>query len=163
MKKDQKINTGAGFTLIEALVALVILSISIVPALILSSNLSEIASVAKNNLIAANLAQEGVEVVRAIRDTNWFNGVAFNTGLANGVYRTEWNSDALLSLGTNPPLKLGNGLYNYSVGQDTVFKRTITLTNIGAAELKVVSDITWTERRDRVKNIQVESRLFDWK
>ena len=74
-----------------------------------------------------------------------------------------WNSDSLLSLGTNPLLKVDNGLYNYSTGQDTVFKRTITLTNIGATELKVDSNITWFERGGRVRNIQIESHLFDWK
>lgn len=157
-----KSNKQNGFTLIEALIALVILSIGISPALILSSNLSATASVAKNNLIAANLAQEGVEVVRSLRDTNWFNGVAYNTGLADGIYRIEWDSDSLIPLGTDPPLKVNNGLYNYSAGQDTIFKRTLTLTSINAADLRIISDITWTER-GRIKNIKVESHLFDWK
>ncbi len=152
-----------GFTLIEALVALVILTIALGPALILASNLSATASVVKNNLIAANLAQESVEVVRALRDTNWFNGAAFDSGLADGIYRVEWNSDSLIPLGSNPPLKVNNGLYNYSIGADTIFKRTIILTKVNAAELKVVSDITWTERGNRPRDISVESHLFNWR
>ncbi len=152
-----------GFTLIEALVALVILTIALGPALILSSNLSATASIVRNNLIAANLAQEGVEVVRALRDTNWFNGVVFDNGLANGIYRVEWDSDSLISLGSNPFLKVNNGLYNYATGTDTVFKRTITLTKVNVAELKVVSDITWTERGNRARDVKIESHLFNWK
>lgn len=154
---------AAGFTLIEALVALVILTVALGPALILSSNILSTASVVKNNLVAANLAQEGIEIIRALRDTNWFNGNSFDSGLANGVYRLEWNSDSLLSLGSNPPLKLDNGLYNYSTGTDTIFKRTITLTKINASELKVVSDVTWTERGERARDVNIESHLFNWR
>ncbi len=157
------LNSSKGFTLIEALVALVILTTALGPALVLSSNLSATASIVKNNLIAANLAQEGVEVVRALRDTNWFNGATFDSGLADGIYRVEWNSDSLISLGSNPPLKLNNGLYNYTTGTDTIFKRIITLTKVNAAELKVVSDVTWTERGNRAKDVNVESHLFNWR
>ena len=131
-----------GFTLIEALVALVVLTLALGPALVLSSDITNASSVIQNNLIAANLAQEGVEVIRALRDTNWFNRVAYNTGLANGVYRVEWNSDSLISLGSNPPLKVSNGLYNYSAGQDAVFKRTITITQVSSVDLRVISDVT---------------------
>ena len=66
-----------GFTLIEALVALVILTIALGPALVLSSNISSTASVIQNNLIAANLSQEGIEVIRALRDANWYSGLVF--------------------------------------------------------------------------------------
>ena len=69
----------SGFTLVEALVALVILTIALGPALVLSSNISSTASVIQNNLIAANLSQEGVEVIRALRDANWYNGLPFDT------------------------------------------------------------------------------------
>jgi prepilin-type N-terminal cleavage/methylation domain-containing protein len=152
-----------GFTLIEALVALVVLSIGLGPALVLSSSLSTTASVVKNNLVATNLAQEGIEVVRALRDTNWFNSTTFDNGLADGIYRIEWNSDSLISLGTNPPLKEDNGLYNYTTGTDTVFKRTITLTKVNTAELKIVSDVTWTERGNRTRDVNIESHLFNWR
>lgn len=143
--------------------ALVVLSIGLGPALVLSSSLSTTASVVKNNLVAANLAQEGVEVVRALRDTNWFNGATFDNGLADGIYRIEWNSDSLISLGTNPPLKENNGLYNYTTGTDTVFKRTITITRVNVAELKVVSDVTWAERGNRTRDVNIESHLFNWR
>lgn len=160
--QPEKLNSK-GFTLIEALVALVILTIALGPALVLSSNVSSVASVIQNNLIAANLAQEGVEVVRAIRDSNWYNGLAFDTGLSDGDYRIEWNSTSLIALGSNPFLKKNSGLYNYSLGTDTVFKRIVTITRISSEELRVVSSVTWTERGERVKNIKTESHLFDWK
>ena len=158
----EKLNSK-GFTLIEALVSLVILTVALGPALVLSSNISSTASVIQNNLIAANLAQEGVEVIRALRDASWYNGLSFDTGLADGIYRTDWNSNILITLGSNPPLKVSDGLYNYSSGTETMFKRTITITKINSEELRVVSDVTWTERGNRTRDVKVESHLFDWK
>lgn len=156
--------TGSmGFTLIEALVALVVLTMALGPALVLSSNISSTASVIRNNLIAANLSQEGVEVVRALRDANWYNGLAFDSGLADGTYRIEWNSDALIALGGNPALKLNAGLYNYSSGTDTIFYRTISITKLNSEELKIISSITWTERANSPRGVTTESHLFNWK
>jgi|SRR3989338_7127298 len=157
----EKLNKG--FTLIEALVALVILTLALGPALVLSSSISSTASVLQNNLIAANLSQEGVEIIRALRDANWHSGLVFDAGLPDGIYRIEWNSNTLIALGTNPPLKQNAGLYNYSLGTDTKFKRTITITKINSEELRVVSDVTWTERGERARDLKVESHLFDWK
>mgnify|MGYP001584865955 CR=1 FL=1 len=151
-----------GFTLVEALVTLVVLTIALGPALIVTTNISNTASVVRNNLIASNLAQEGVEVVRGIRDTNWFMGNPFDTGLANGTYRIQWDSTALITLGANPPIKEDNGLYNYSAGLNTVFKRTISVFKVNAGELRIISEVTWTERSGN-KSFQAESHLFNWK
>ena len=143
--------------------ALVILTLALGPALVLSGNISSTASIIQNNLIAANLSQEGVEVIRALRDANWFNGLSFDAGIADGIYRIEWNSNALISLGSNPPLKINAGLYNYSSGTDTKFKRTVTITKINSEELRIISDVTWTERGNRTRDVKTESHLFDWK
>lgn len=159
----EKLNKPNGFTLIEALISLVILTISLGPALVLSSNISSTASIIQNNLIAANLSQEGVEVIRALRDANWYNGLSFDNGLTDGIYRIEWSSNALVALETNPPLKINNGLYNYSNGTDTPFRRTVTLTRISSEELRIISDVTWTERGNRIRNVKAESHLFDWR
>lgn len=163
LRSDLNVSTSEGFTLIETLVALVVLTIALGPALVLSSNISSIASVTQNNLIAANLSQESVEVIRALRDANWYNGLPFDTGLANGIYRIEWNSNTLIALGANPPLKINAGIYNYSSGTDTMFKRTVTITKINSGELRVISDVTWTERGNRARDVKAESHLFDWK
>ncbi len=163
-EKLNKNRLNKGFTLVEALVSLVVLTIALGPALVLSSNITSTASIIQNNLIAANLAQEAVEVVRAIRDTNWYNGLPFDTGIADGVYRIRrFPSAALISLGSNPPLKVDNGQYTNSSGVDTIFRRTVTITKISSEELRVVSDVTWTERGNRARDVRVESHLFDWR
>ena len=162
-KLNRNRNLEKGFTLIEALVALVILTVSLGPALVLSSNISSTSSVIQNNLIAANLSQEGVEVIRALRDSNWHNGLLFDNGLADGVYRIEWSSNSLIALGSNPFLKISAGLYSYSSGTDTKFRRTVTINKINSEELRITSEVTWTERGERARNIKAESHLFNWK
>lgn len=63
--------SGAGFTLIEGIIAIAIISTALIVGLSLAySNLTA----AQNNsdrIIAANLAREGLEVMRNIRDSNW--------------------------------------------------------------------------------------------
>lgn len=153
----------AGFTLVEAMITLVILTTALIPALFLSTQATNVSFSIKNNLTATNLAQEGVEIVRAIRDNNWFQSLAFDNNLTAGTWRVDWNSDTLIAVGINPVLKVNTGLYNYSLGTDSIFKRTITITKENAAELKIVSDVSWIERGNRAKSIQAESHLFNWR
>jgi prepilin-type N-terminal cleavage/methylation domain-containing protein len=157
------LNNQRGFTLVETLVALVILTVALIPILHLSTSASKSSTAIRDNLVAAGLAQEGAEVVRAIRDTNWFNGRAFDSGLSNGTYQVEWDSAALLSLAGNPVLNLNNGLYTYSGGTPTQFTRTVTITKINTGELKVESQVTWLSQANTAKSIVAEDHLFNWK
>lgn len=152
-----------GFTLIETLVSLVILTVALIPILNLSSSASRVSSEIQDNLVASGLAQEGVEVIHALRDTNWFNNLAFDSGLGNGNYRVEWNSTSMLSLGSSPALNLNNGHYTYSGGTPTKFSRTISITKIDAGELKIVSQVTWLGRSNEAKSITAEDHLFNWR
>ncbi len=155
-----------GFTIVEALVALAVLSIALVAAVSAATSSIVIADSIRNALVAANLTQEGIEVVRALRDENWFASRSFDfglTGCATGC-RVEYNATSLLALGSNPPLKFdsGTGLYAYAAGVETAFRRKITIEQISSIELKVTSEVTWAERsRDRLT--KAESHLFNWK
>lgn len=154
-----------GFTLIESLVALTLLMVGLIPAFLQASSALALSTTARNALIAANLAQEGVEVVRSVRDANWFAARPFDDGLsscASGCL-VQWDSQELQQIGTNPPLKLdaATGLYQYSTGEDSLFSRAITVTKISDIELSVTSKITWHERTSD-KEFSVEYHLFDW-
>ena len=156
-------NSG-GFTLIEALVALFVLLLGVPPAFWLSVSSVNLAASVQNNLAAANLAQEGAEVIRAIRDNNWFvkpTPQAFDTGLADGVYQVQGDSDAVLPY-ADVFLKIdASGIYNYVSGTDTIFKRKLTISKLSTVELQVTREVSWQER-GRSKTISVESHLFDW-
>lgn len=160
----------AGLTLIEALVTLVVLSFGLIPSLAILSSSTRISTLIKNNLIAANLAQEGVEIIRSLRDSNWFANLPFDNGLV-GEWRVEWNtnwsSNLPQAIGSHPYLKFdpNTGTYNYSTGADTSFKRSVTVTKVVHpcdCELKVVSKVEWI-RYGTVRTQEVESHLFNWK
>ena len=111
------------------MVALVLVTVAMGPVFILATSSVNVASRIEHNLIASNLSQEGIEVIRNIRDTNWLNGGAFDDSLSIGTWRVEWSTTGggLMAVGSNPVLKKENGLYNYSTGTDTVFRRTVTI------------------------------------
>ena len=62
------LHTQAGFTLIETLVAVSLLSVSIVAPMALTTQSLTAAYYARDQVTAFNLAQEGIEAIRAIRD-----------------------------------------------------------------------------------------------
>lgn len=154
-----------GFTLVETIVALVIITVAMGPVFILATSAVNVASRIEHNLIAANLAQEGIEVARSIRDTNWLNGAAFDNNLPAGTWRVQWDTTGggLTAVGPNPVLKKNNGLYNYSVGTDTVFRRTLTISKPNSGELVLISSVTWIERGNINRTVSTESHLFDWR
>lgn len=159
-------NKHNGMTIIETMVALVFLTLGLVPIFSLISSSAQLSNRIRNNLIAANLAQEGIEVVRAIRDASWLNGSAFDQNLPAGDYRVSWDSDSLMAYDSSIPLKINTGgNYNYSSGTNTTYKRRINITKIPSAcncELKVISEVTWTEKGTN-RIVTVESHLFNWR
>src|SRR3989344_1484533 len=71
-RRDYFVRDQSGFTIIESLVSILILTLALVPVISVISSATDISNNIRNNFVAANLAQEGIEVVRAIRDRNWF-------------------------------------------------------------------------------------------
>ncbi|MEK7579592.1 MAG: type II secretion system protein [Patescibacteria group bacterium] len=154
-----------GFTLVEVIVALGIISfVSVGVMFSISLSLSS-ASRIKNNLIAAGLAQEGFEIVRNMRDQDWHSGRAFGVSLPNGNYLVDWNSQSLTPFSDIFLKKDSNGLHNYSSVQDTIFKRKIIIGNSSqnpsGVEKVVKVEVSWNEKSG-LKTIQAELRLFNW-
>ena len=155
-----------GFTLIEVIVSIGILSLVSVGAMFaISLSLASAARI-QNNLIAANLAQEGLEIIRGIRDRDWHLGNGFGASLPNGSYLVEARDQSLNPFGETFLKKDSGGFYNYISGQDTIFKRKVIIENSGqnpAAIEKVAKvEISWPERSG-LKTIQAELRLFNWR
>lgn len=154
-----------GFTLVEVLVALALLATGLIPVFMQASNAIVLAGSVRNSLIASNLAQEGVEVVRSIRDANWFAGDPFDTGLtacATGC-RIQWDSTGVLPLAGDPPLKYdaATGLYQYQAGDDTLFRRQVTIAAVSDHQLKITVQIDWTERSGP-KTFMLAYHIYDW-
>jgi len=160
---SKKLNNQQGFSLIEVIIAIFVITIGIVAVVNLISSAIGSVAISESQVIATNLCQEGLEVVRNIRDSNWEKAESWNNGLSNGNYRIEYNSNALLALSDNPALKLNsNGYYQYSSGNDTLFHRKITINNINDHELDAISEVGWRQRGKSV-NTRAKIKLYDWR
>jgi len=113
---------------------------------------------------AFGLAQEGLEIVRSIRDNNWLNykrtSADWRDGLSAGDYRVQYNSTSLLSYSYTPLRIDVDGFYRYS-GIPTKFYRKITISDVDDNQFKVVAEVSWQEKG---RNLQMtaESRLYNW-
>lgn len=64
-------NNQQGFTLIELLIAIAVFSIGIMAAFTLALGNWRVDKENYNRVMASNLAREGIELVRYVRDSNW--------------------------------------------------------------------------------------------
>ena len=71
-----------GFTLVETLVAIAILTMTIVGPYQITGSVLSSAYIARDQLVATGLAQEGIEYIRAIRDSNYLYNVHNTASLA---------------------------------------------------------------------------------
>ncbi len=165
-----KIQKLSGFTLIEILVSILILSTAIVGAFAMITFNFGTASLIRNNLIASGLAQEGIEVVRNIRDSKWLEGSTFNDALPPGKYLVAYDTlDLNFSASNDPPFikKDSTGKYQYNFGKITSFTRVIIVKEVDNIinkdkERIVISLVSWDERGE-IKKVEAEIHLFDWK
>ena len=152
------------FTILEVMLAIFILTAAIGGSFILIQKTLFSVSQAQSKLIAAYLGQEGIEIVRNIRDTNWLEGLSWNNGLGEGEWEVDYN-DLELSLFEDKYLNLDSaaGFYSYDLTDNpTSFKRKITISPIDGDKLEVSVEVGWT-KRGRVYTIDpVVEHLYNW-
>ena len=149
-----------GFTLLEIMIAISVMTIGIMGIYALVPKIISIGGANNNRFIASQLAREGLEIVRNIRDTNWLEGNSFDQGLNNGDWRVQYNRDYLLSF-SDEPLKIdAQGFYNYNSDQLTKFKRKVTISHPESNNLDVKIQITWSGKGSP---FIIKEKIYDWK
>jgi prepilin-type N-terminal cleavage/methylation domain-containing protein len=78
---NKKQQTKRGFTLIETLLAVLILTVAIAGPLTIAAKGLQLTLIARDQVVAAALAQDALEYVRFIRDTNRLNSSDWLGGL----------------------------------------------------------------------------------
>lgn len=156
-----KSKNNKGFTLLEVLIAVFVLSVGVVGSVdLILKSYSQVSS-SEDKLTASYLAAEGLEIVRNIRDNNWKNNLNWDNGLdTTGTYRVDWLQNQL-STDTGENL-LSSNLYgfNYFEGETSKFKRTIYLQKEND-KISVKSEVTWKDRGREMK-ISAQEYLFNW-
>ncbi len=172
MKIEFKKNKKA-FSLIEIVIVLFIISMGLIGILSLIVQNIQSQDYNKNNLIATQLSQEGIELVRRVRDNNFKQGKAFNSDLASVSgqvfgYCFDYNDIALTISSEACLLRLdGDNFYVHeTTGVSSGFSRLIKieLANEGVAEnvlLKVFSEVSW-KSRGGTSSYTTEAWLYNW-
>lgn len=176
-----------GFTIIETLMALAVLALAVAAPLTLAERSLASVEAANTEITALYLAQEAMEYVRNLRDTNalgnkpsWLDGFDVcivdpndNTALGCGVDTLEakvipCKDDAkgcllyqFTSNSTNPKY----GVFGHtSSWTETMFRRQVFITEIEPekkAQVKVT--VEWKAGSLGERNVAVESILFNWR
>lgn len=156
-----------GFTLIEVLLAVFIITVSLLGLYNAVNYAYHSIEKARDQFIASGLAAEGIELVRAIRDSNFVAENTWDTGLTtcNGSYgcRMDYNDSGLTvnstSLEQYTLLSLdSSGFYNYGVGTQTVFSRRLTIIKDGDDKMQVISIVYWGDNQ-----YKAQETLYNWK
>ena len=162
-------NECAGFSLLETLIAIAVLTAAVLGPLALSSRSIRYVETSRNNLIASNLAQEGLELVKNIRFNNIINGRQWDRDLTtcrtspNGCFiypvdlRVRNCSSNCRFLNFDSSLHL----YNYRSGSETNFRRVITIRDINNDEMRIMSSMLWRDKFGN-HNFTLETSLLNW-
>jgi len=147
-----------GFTLVEVLVALFIFSLTVMAVMaVLARGTSNIIN-SKKKMAAEYLAQEGIEVVRNVRDTY---ALTYGVSGWNDHFIVEVNQKCLTACSFSDPSG-GSTIDILNPGSSTNdgFTRTITVAPIsgGNNEVKVSSTVTWND----TKSVTFSEDLFNW-
>src|SRR5665213_1019796 len=82
-----RIRRQRGFTLVETLAAISLITIAIVAPMALTVQSLQAAYYARDQITASNLAQEGIEAIRSVRDGNI---LATAKGTATDLFQGIW-------------------------------------------------------------------------
>ncbi|HVY72677.1 MAG TPA: hypothetical protein VG984_01310 [Candidatus Paceibacterota bacterium] len=182
----------AGFTLIETLLAVLILAAAIAGPLTIAAKGLQLALITKDQVIAGFLAQDAVEYMHFVRDTNrlsanadWLAGL---DGTANG-HTANQSGGQSSCVGGNAcyvdPLKdqvtycggsvsdcasaylyydVANNVYTYTAtgNTKTLYVRTVQISLVGSIEADVTVTVQWKDVGGILRSVVLRDNLFNW-
>lgn len=129
------------FSLTEIMISILVLVVGISGGIAVLNGIVNNFRLATDTFIADNLAVEGIEIVRNIRDSNLTAGRAWNHGLAVGNYQADFNDLSLI--GHTDGVLNRNAFFEHATGISTPFRRRIEIISCGVECLEIRSIITW--------------------
>ena len=186
-QKNNKIRTR-GFTLVETLVSLAIFASAIVGMIVITSQGINDTNYAKNKLVATALSQEGIEMVRNIRDSEllgdtvgagqgWLNflGLTQACGNTNGcsidpidlaIAQCDSDNECVLyrDAQNGPAYFRGDS----TTGDESSYIRTIQINQIPDTDsgeittVEIISTVKWTQGSGGQKEVVSKEYLTNW-
>lgn len=169
-----------GFTFLEVVIALFVFITGILGVYLIVQYPLVYINESADQLIASYLAQEGIEIVRNIRDENFLNKGPTRPWYLNLLGDNCKNGCSIDYICYSNPgsyedtsLKFGKNLtsgygYTYcpSLSHDTtIFKRVVTITPIpneaNPEYLGVKVEVSWTEK-SKPHNVVLYENLYNW-
>jgi len=176
----------SGYILIEALVAITLLLVGLPAALSSASKGISSASYAKDQLIATNLAQEGIEIIRTTRDGNYLlnrSGTVTNWLAGFGPAICGSGRGCIVDIGpgaSDPMIQAcgagcvavlnvdANGIYSHSAGgTPTKYRRTVKVVTVCSGsgcpeEVMVTSTVNFITSSGGPKSVSVTEDIYNW-
>lgn len=166
-----------GFSLVESLVAIVILITAI--AGVSSALRTAISSytLSRDQIVAFYLAQEGFEFIRNMRDENALNNRNWLTGISANVNDPCWFGNACIvdPINSTIPTRCSAPGFCPSLRQDatslfyghngawneTKFRREIILTQINSNEISILVTVNWAQGSSN-HEFRARENLLNW-
>ncbi|MDO8240729.1 MAG: prepilin-type N-terminal cleavage/methylation domain-containing protein [Candidatus Moranbacteria bacterium] len=183
IKKQSRLSAGQsnrqGFSLVEVLFSVFLVSIGLLASLqLLSKGLTESLD-SRDQSIASGLAQEGIELVRNVRDNNWATadaGKSFAHFVLGGDCRIDksYAYPASIDCTAGVPAKRlyidSTGFYGHSSVNSTATKFYRKLIISGATDRTVISMVAWNgsfpasnaDCNTKNKCVYTETTLSSW-
>lgn len=155
---EPKKSKQSGFTLIEVIVSLAVLSLVMISLSYVSQMAVRSWESARNRSIAYNILQDAVESIRNARDTNsnsnrgWFN--ADDANIIDNTYLDMPNNPLLMTL--------PDGFTRSFSVEPRVSEVTYGGTNLADSKKKVTITISWRDR-GKEKTLVGTTYFTDWK
>ncbi len=169
------------FTLIETLVAVAFLTVAIIAPMTLTQQSLSSAYYARDQITAYNLAQEGIESVRAIRDgqiltisqsadataIDLFGAIPVNQDFIIDGLDTNPETAMETCSGICPNLQLSpdGTLYGYGAGwTPTKFIRTLTASYVGEStdEIQLEVNVSWETDGGQTRTFSIHENVYRW-
>ncbi len=167
-----------GFTILELVVGIFILTIAVTGIYVLVSRLFIYGRYLSSKMTAAYLTQEGIEVVRGIRDTNWINNDEWTAGIfccesdyscpfgrtcQCDMCEADYESVRLYSANGQNLEVDSDGFFGYpaSPQRTTDFERIIGVRKHNEEYIETCVVTQWGPKTDSYK-VKACDKLFNW-
>jgi Tfp pilus assembly protein PilV len=167
--------SSQGLSLVGVLIALFVLATTAVALGRLLTNRAEVVGRSRSTLAAVSLAREGLELARAVRDTNWLQKNArWTHGLCDVGTHVMIDPAGVRDASSARTVDQAGQLFRADSGELTharhdtssLFRRTLSLdcsqeNNADLAYITVTATVTWNqEGTDRT--VELKEQLFNW-